>query len=440
MNINLIEKNTFVPFRSMYSKGLVKDPGSSISEALRLYANRRDLESICQKKREISLISPLMQAPLVHSIFKGEFLKRIPKEQKEGITRVMAESPSLEDWEVQSLQKRNWGDPGSIFQKKGDWLYRAMKAYSEKKIDEKILAHLFLYDSCKDCLGFTIYSGTHARNLLLNIWHQRFSPSLQMDSNEVDRSKRFDPLASFSEEECQIFSFQVGPNPATVFRVIAKGIESHSQRLYPFVNMKGPEYLDVLMIPPNLFQQFLNLKFGSQAIECSPVIGYRDIEKLSDPTKRVVSICGRSIAPCHKVHSYDGTKYPASMLFHDYYHCLIESSNPHRPIYAKIAMLPGITQKLKNLFLDRELVDYLRLSNGDDLPLVKNLDDCFWGYIFPWIEGDDIQVVLPYIRNHLESWGQEYGSSLSTKNFEANSRWFWGSEESRTSSKNDLSI
>lgn len=433
MSVGFDKKSFFFPVRPMYSGALVKETGSSLSLISRFYLNQRELGFGGQKRLDV-----IKKISSVHPVFSGEFLKRISKKQQEDITRVMAESPSLEDWEVRSLQERNFGDQNSIFQRKGDWLYRGLKAYSEKKIDENVLAHIFLYDSCKDCPGFMVHSGDEANSLLSKIWYQRFAPTTKVDSNEVGKTEKFDPLSSLSEQDCQIFSFHVELKSPTIFHLITAGVEMGSRRLYPFVNKKNSNSLEIIMIPPNVFQRFLNLRFGFQAIQCSPVVGYRSIEKLSDPTKRVVSICGRFVAPCDQVHCYDGTKYPASMLFHDYYHCLVESSNPHRMIYAQIAMLPGITERLKMLFLDRELVDYLRLSNGDTLPLIKKVDECFWNYIFTSIGGEDSQKVLPYILRHLKSWEKEY--SISIANFEENREWYWSEEESTDCSEDGVRV
>ncbi len=105
---------------------------------------------------------------------------------------------------------------------------------------------------------------------------------------------------------------------------------------------------EILIISPRFYEQLLKNRFPSTFMTPVPVLGYRKVEKLSDPQKRVMSICS-PLAPGSDIHGRV-CKIHASRYFHDMDHLFLESANPHREAWIHRTILIGIElMELENM-------------------------------------------------------------------------------------------
>jgi hypothetical protein len=228
---------------------------------------------------------------------------------------------------------------------------------------------------------------------------------------------------NLADPDLQIFSFQ------TVLSTAQKSISyAISNQLNPQDPSSGPFLLEIIsdtgpvlhtfLIPIQTFQRLISHKFGDQAIQAIPVLGYQSKEKLSETTYRVVSIAHHRFAPFkEQVHDFDISEQPAALPFHDYHHCLVDSANPIRPIYVELSQFPermGITgEKATNwkvTCLDREDARWFTraVNPTEDPTTLLNEILISWGLILSRIHNLPREEMACFIGSRIVAWEKEY--------------------------------
>lgn len=127
----------------------------------------------------------------------------------------------------------------------------------------------------------------------------------------------------------------------------------------PFILKDSTGIFQQIVIPPDFLNFIYFCKYGQQTIYPLPALGYSSKEKLSDFSQRVVSIPfpRNAIHYPKYIHLFEAT--PLSAYSHDVnYHCLVESANPDREFWTKLALTPEFSFGMKESLLDRNLPFY----------------------------------------------------------------------------------
>ena len=136
--------------------------------------------------------------------------------------------------------------------------------------------------------------------------------------------------------------------------------------VFPYFRLTHSEQEETLMIaPPAFIYSMHRAKWGENTILPEPALGFAEVEKLSNTTKRVVSIPGFGLSPPQ---THGIASPPLALYLHDIpYHHAIESANTHRELWAQFALSlkqhPSL-QWFIPFILDREFPTYLYSKNG----------------------------------------------------------------------------
>lgn len=312
----------------------------------------------------------------IHSVFKTNFFKRVPLNVLKQITQEIALLPPLTEGIINALKERDYRNP--IFQLE-HWTYQAIQAFFAGHLDVMTLSHLFLYDSCKDLKGFQCHTDQFP-TLFSDILHGLFDK--KPSSKDPNEHLVATAVQLLPPEDRQIFSFLVPYMDPCEFSIVGEEpqLDLYNALFHEFngfiLTKKQQTELRIFIVPPKMWTCILQHKFENQSMTPTPVLGYKSIEKLSDPSKRVVSIPSR-FTPCPALIHQLRVENVLGMYFHDFaYHLWIESANPHRKAWIELAMLDDLnSSQLKQILLDRNFPVYSKLE-GKYVPQESSVQ--FW--------------------------------------------------------------
>ena len=245
---------------------------------------------------------------------KRNFLRRIPQNEWNAIIQKITRlnhSISLE--ELTAFRLGNWAHP--VFDH-ADWIYFAFQAYLEDRLDLDTMCKLFLYSACQRQVTIDEIGESDALELLAGKGDcfSVFKSSLGFASFQVVKSDgEFDEpsrssLRAASREYLDDGEFQVFLNllselrpEQTQFFIIQReydalfdGIREETEwpLFITYSSALGDSQPAVwqTVASPEFIYRMHQARFGENAIRPSPALGYSEIEHLSHPTSRVVSI------------------------------------------------------------------------------------------------------------------------------------------------------
>jgi len=332
---------------------------------------------------------------------KDPFLCRIKTSQGANITAAMQSLEALVPTNVWSLQKGMWDCPPFCNKSIEQIAALSMRAYIDGHLTIDQLSKINLYLTCKQ------------KNKDVGI-HHLISPNtemalqnralLQEAFGEFFDPDDFDTLITKLDpsENCEFFTVK--------YPLLTKA-ETHAnftQGLIDFFNL-GMHILDfpigmipnreeksitVCVIPPQLWRKMLAARFGNQAVEIKPVLGYRPIEKLSNFNERIIGVPSPFLplpSTIHDVVSVDGIGFYSHDLV---YHSYVESANPHREFWTQLALsIRDNSQIEDNKLIFQTLVDRNFPLYGNPRLLMSHnphmnqptISELFW-YSLPFLE------------------------------------------------------
>lgn len=356
----------------------------------------------------------------ISAALQTQLLKYIPRTIKTELSEYIHNNPNLSEQEIQALKMRDWSHLNSAFSSDLERIKKALTAYVQNQIDGTTLSHHVLYDSCKDLPHFKVYSGKEAISKLLPEMTHNFFDQIHTQNNGSPLSALEFIFSKLSLESLSIFSFDLNYSrnggPGLIQSVIQSFEISFPHPLF-FLKKKGKaNTYTAFIIPPDMLQGLMDCKFGSQAIQCDPSIGYGSKPKLSDWTKRVLGMFHPFLAPGSKfpIHTFEVKDTFPSLYYHDCWHQLSESSNCHRPLFAKIALQLPQYENRRNEFLDRPFYSYLSLYthqlSSPFYPnyLPKNAYECFHLIVLK-SEQQRSTGIAQILWENIDIWGKECG-------------------------------
>lgn len=400
---------------------------------------RKELEQLgvstpshCQKKSSEADNKLHEELHPYETKFKTDFLRRIPKEEREAILKQidLLKEP-LSQQELKAFINGEWSH--SIF-KQENWPLLALKAYLEGLLNETTVSKLFLYDRC--VLESTELYPMRTYQIVENdqgksSWaaFKKFSVGLGQYYSVKEKETIVEKLMKMPLSTGQFFTV-TRPSLFDTYQKIdsdakaKKLIDVCSYLIYgqfPFLQIDQDCQL---VIPPELLNIIYEVKFGGNAIKTNPVIGYFKIEKLSNKDSRVVAIPCRYVSQASMVHRHSCT--PLTGYHHDAaYHCFLESGNVHRPAWIELAFACKEIPKILPTLFDRECGLYTRPDThfpnaGRDL---HHNDEKFYyslSYLYGRIKRkfetstaiQMLALMVQYISQNASEWQSKYHLNL----------------------------
>jgi len=301
-------------------------------------------------------------------------------------------------------------------------------------------AHGILMENMQKIPGSRSYKGSKDCIEVLIKGFSRFTADPEMLTAVTNLS------GQLSEKDFEVFSCIV-PNSAEMQRLQSENIEPDiglsEQNFYEFVLINTPflprieslTHYKVFILPPLLFYQLLKNRWPHTAVKPEPVLGYKAVEKLSKCVERVMSLSS-DFSPALTAHG-STFKWHSTMYWHDMFHLCIESANPHKEIFAHLALNiktivakthPACSEELlkqiRNQCLDRDFHQYA--SNPS-----QPRSDIFWLHIprimwfrnqpEPWISkwnewtgpnGVGLRVI-DYLENYIQDPSLKEGAKVA---------------------------
>lgn len=265
---------------------------------------------------------------------RKDLFKRISREDwstlLEQIAKVNEEELSTDA--LRAFESGEWGH--CIFQN-DSWPLFALRAHFKGLLEEKYLPKLALYHAATQETisesGVETFQLLDTNGKINDAAMEAFTEGLMgarsyFTKEELSRLVEF--LSQLPCETTQFFRIEHRriddpEKPEAVFRIL------EGTRLTPFLIPLTETYKQVV-IPPCFVDVILGIKFGDNARRAQPVFGFRNIEKLSDISKRPVALSFPRYIPLPKrLHDFSTT--PLGTYHHDaLYHLWMDSSNPHR--------------------------------------------------------------------------------------------------------------
>ena len=342
----------------------------------------------------------------------NEFIKRIKKEERELIRNKISEMEkiyTLTDKDIDDIKKGNWTAP--LF-KISDWCFLAFKAYLSRKIEQKHLIKSLLFFSCKQeaeiFKSYQLFSHPDGENkdaltILRNSLGKHFS------NEQFERL--LEMMRSIPPEDTQFFGCRFKENGDWLMGDIA----AISRDFLVDVNktLRETQY-EFLYLPPSLIHYILKIKHADKTILPIPVLGYSDVERFSDFTRRVVFIPSPFCQSPQRLHG-GPIKNSTSIYFHDaVYHSAVESAIPHRSIWVELAKIISSSKKIRLLDRDFPIYAFPIIVGGRK---ITDPNLIFWitleGVYRKELEPDDRLKILNYLNENTEQMKQKYGLSIS---------------------------
>lgn len=311
-----------------------------------------------------------------------------------------------------SLEKKphfafsNFQDP--IFQQE-DWPYLALLAFLRGEINTMALAQLLLYDECVRTHPTRIYNvmDSNAIDLLCE------SLNSLLDKEYQTTLKR--RLMELPPSDSYFFSI---PIPSQEDKMGQQLNAAREEPLWKTFLIHHPEHL-VLIVPPRIVWEILQVKFGNLAMKPNPVLGYSRPEDFAFVDRRDVGIPCR-LTRCPPAFS------PLSLYHHDSaFHLFVDSANCHREAWIELAKSIKGMPDLRDIhpdLLDRDFVFYIYQGvNSVYEQALMNPSEIFWGslvrflviYLFTQDSKDRfLTIVTKHIMQHRDEWQHKYGISI----------------------------
>jgi len=354
-----------------------------------------------------------------------EFVRRIPDYEWAAITaKIVDLSPDFTDNELHALKTGEWGH--AIFRSK-NWPYLAFYAYLSGKIDQKHIDKLFIYDACRREGAYQLTK--EGANV---ICCQLVRPNGTLDEKALEMAMPF-LQEQFSKEQIPALleHLKTLPPEDTQFFIIGQRPQKLLDGIYDaskFLLCDSQRVLLQMAAPPVLIHAMYQAKFGKHAMEPRSILGFSDIEVLSNPKKRISAIPCPFITHPEKVHNKRTT--PLGIYHHDIaYHLLIESANPHKEAWIELAQaikkhkedcIKQFGEETYNcLFqetLDREFrmyplkEDAFELTDGEKfwyslISLSVNLKKHRVDFATPWL----MERFMAHAAVNAQAWKDKYG-------------------------------
>lgn len=324
---------------------------------------------------------------------KDPFLCRIRSDHGAQIEKAIQTHRANASIHLEALQLRDWNHIGS--QPIDVMAALAMHAYLEGHLSIDQLCCINLYLTCRqktsDVKVHSLTNEIGQANLQEGFQHFFYPQDFESLFSQVDQDHEFFtvtyPLITAEEASTQIDNRSID-----LFNLFHHSLD------FPIGMTPNFEenILTVLVLPPALWRKMLAVRFQEQAIVLKPVLGYRSIEKLSNFNERVIGVPSPFLpvqSPIHESIAVDGIAfYNHDLLYHAY----VESANPHREFWTKLALTirdnPTI-QDNKLIFqtlVDRNFPLYAspRLLQKHHLWMNNpSTSEIFW-YSLPYLEFD----------------------------------------------------
>lgn len=353
-------------------------------------------------------------------LFQSEFLRRIKLAEKEKIAEEVKKLAPLQPDIIEALHEINTAHP--IF-KNPQLSLVTLQAYLEGELSDSQAAAIFLWESCCEIDKMTTLHSMRPEDVEASCQlfdHHFHWVDLTIDPDFWRRFAQFLDDEGFPMNERSFFCVKTRiRNPMEnedmhmTLAMLSSKLPIHGAYLDPHSsNVHTP--ISTLVVPPRLYQAMLNFKFGPQAMQLLPALGYFTKERLSDPHKRVTTIPCSLVTLPRKIHgSICVSRGPGFYLHDAKYHLLVESSNSHRAIWIALAVDVMHRDRMKQIrWLDRDMPDYLFCPGGnclsDTQKFLKTLAD-----LTLFMETDIKQALKTYICDHSAHWKEEYDLDLT---------------------------
>jgi len=303
---------------------------------------------------------------------KIDMLRRVKKGDRQEVLEKLAklEASPIKETELAALLRSDLSDP--IF-KNENWIYLAVQAHIEGRIDTMQMAKLSLLNRCNTVWKrdlsppriFQLYMFDETGKKVLN--NQSISKLFKGMDHLIDAKQLLQVMGSLPPEETQFYSVTVPllSKEEYIQRVamgnvdgLNLGFHQLKFKLLLIVDEDG-KTIEQLIVPPKLYDGLLKAKFGEQAMMSNPVMGYFKKERMSDPEHRVVCLPSPFAPLPGKIHDVVDATEPLQFYHHDLYHLWVESGNPHREKWIELAL--GMDDEaLRVELLDRHFPLYSR--------------------------------------------------------------------------------
>lgn len=323
---------------------------------------------------------------------KGEFVRRIPKEEFSTMMDTVEASRKATPQEIQALRSACWNHP--IFQEK-DWLGMALKAFMENKLDRNAISTLCLYDSLKnnypEVQDFFLKdeSGNidlRAFKLLKKGLHRYFQDlgSQRAGLSLSKEEKLLNELAKLKREETCFFLVPAVTCPDTIF----VGREN-------------------MVLSPALLKSVLKARFKNFAFKPNPVLGFSVRDDFAHKTRRDLFIPCRYVSTPNLV-----PDEPFDLIYiyqHDCSHLLRDSNNKIVPLLLRSAACleqEGLFEEMDDT-LDRDIPP----SSSKKLEQLKELIDS------PFKKEKVLQVFVKQVFEEVKDQEILFNSLIQTEIF-----------------------
>lgn len=320
-----------------------------------------------------------------------EFVRRIPVHQRiDLIEKIDALDYVFTDADLDALTHRHSNAP--VFSSSSDDIpYLILQAYLENKIDSHSASHALLRWACENQVLLDRFFHANVPNEMFRYAEYPLieDGQVQLDGLKIlelhlknlfpegrilELSETLQKMHQETPYKTRFFAISRKKDP--LLESIHTVMEAWIQGPFVLKLMDGA-FFSQLILPPDLLHSIYSFQYGPQAIVPTPVLGYFSKEKLSDYHQRVVSIPFPRNAVFYPPRIHEHQALPLSAYLHDAnYHCLIESANPDRGFWTKLALSQGLSEEFRRHLLDRELLIYAVHSFAEDQTLEPS--DRFW--------------------------------------------------------------
>ncbi len=214
-----------------------------------------------------------------------EFFKRLSAEELLSLYKKLLPLVKKPHEEYLSAFRRCQYTQDPIFLQE-DWPFHALLAFLRGELNTMALSQLLLYD---ECIRTNSSAHVHAYHVSDS---DLLYESLSLDQESQATLKR--RLMELPSSEGYFFSI---PIPSQEEKLGQQLIAAHAEPLWKTFLIHHPEPL-VLIVPPRIVWEILQVKFGNLAIMPNPVLGYSRAEDFAFAHRRDVAVpCRRTKCP-----------------------------------------------------------------------------------------------------------------------------------------------
>lgn len=277
------------------------------------------------------------------------YFRRIPPDEWVSLARRIAGCREPTASEIDAFKHGCWEH--AAFQEQ-EWPSLALKAFIDNQIDIKRISTLLLFDACYrfqpeslktyqlHCEGGVDPQAEAVFSEMISATFPRMTLS--------DKSLLDSALRNLSPQDTQFFSYND----------LHEKEDSFKDQYNPFTINQGLVYI---VLPPVLLSVLFKTQYKENAIVPSPVLGMSLRDDFTHKTTRDVFIPCRYVTSPTAIHGLDINMDTTACYLHDCSHCLIESSNPDRSSWLKLAAILDAhhLSEATNYVLDRAFLGYL---------------------------------------------------------------------------------